>query len=150
MHCKKPSLVCNSILGSLSLSLSLSGTEMLFHLFPSLRFHLLSFQFFFYFTLFPFPLSSFPTAYGNTIIRHFKHCSADVKVQLYNSYCCSIYCCALISVYHKTVLDKLLVACNKVFKSLMGVPRDVSASALFVSLNVCNFAILRGKLVYRF
>ena len=54
----------------------------------------------------------------------FKHCSADVKVKLYNSYCCSIYCCALISVYHKTVLDKLSVACNKVFKSLMGAPRD--------------------------
>ena len=58
-------------------------------------------------------------ARGNTIvfIRHFKHCSADVKVKLYNSYCCSIYCCSLISVYHKTVLDKLSVACNKVFKS---------------------------------
>ena len=80
----------------------------------------------------------------------FKHCSADVKVKVYNSYCCSIYCCALISVYHKTVLDKLSVACNKVFKSLLGVPRDFNASALFVSLNVCNFAILTRKLVYRF
>ena len=89
-------------------------------------------------------------ARGNTIIRHFKHCSADVKVKLYNSYCCSIYCCALISVYHKTVLDKLSVACNKVFKSLMGVPRDFSVSALFVNLNVSNFAILRHKLVYSF
>ena len=89
-------------------------------------------------------------ARGNTIIRHFKHCSADVKVTLYNSYCCSIYCCALISVYHKTVLDKLSVACNKVFKSLMCVPRDFSASALFVNLNVANFAILRRKLVYSF
>ena len=32
----------------------------------------------------------------------------------------------------------------------MGVPRDFSASALFVSLNVGNFAILRLKLVYSF
>ena len=78
-------------------------------------------------------------ARGNTIIRHFKHCYADVKVKLYDSYCCSIYWWALISVYHKTVLDKLSVACNKVFKSLMGVPRDFSASALFVNLNVSNF-----------
>ena len=54
-------------------------------------------------------------ARGNTIIRHFKHCS-DVKVKFYNSYCCSIYCCALFSVYHKTVLDKLQLACNKVLK----------------------------------
>ena len=64
-------------------------------------------------------------ARGNTIIRHFKHCSEDVKVKLYNSYCCNIYCCALVSAYHKTVLDKFSVACNKVFKSLMGVPRDL-------------------------
>ena len=89
-------------------------------------------------------------ARGNTIIRHFKHCSEDVKVKLYNSYCCNIYCCALVSAYHKTVLDKFPVACNKVFKSFMGVPRDFSASALFVSLNVCNFVTLRRKLVYSF
>ena len=51
---------------------------------------------------------------------------------------------------YKTVLDKLPVAINKVFKSLMGVPREFSASALFVSLNVCNFTTLRRKLVYSF
>ena len=32
----------------------------------------------------------------------------------------------------------------------MGVPRDFRASALFVNLNVSNFAILRRKLVYSF
>ena len=32
----------------------------------------------------------------------------------------------------------------------MGVPRDFSASALFVNLNVCNFVTLRCKLVYSF
>ena len=62
----------------------------------------------------------------------------------------SIISICLSSVYHKTVLDKLSVACNKVFKSLMGVPRDFSASALLVNLNVSNFAILRRKLVYSF
>ena len=79
---------------------------------------------------------------GNAIIRHFKHCSADVKVKLYNSFCCSIYCCALISVYQLT--------CKKVSNSLMGVPRYFSASPLFVSLNVCNFAFLWCKLAYSF
>ena len=83
----------------------------------------------------------------NAIIRHFKHCSDDVEVK-YNLYCYSIYCCVFISVYHKTLLDKLPVACNKVCKSLMGVPKDFSASALFVSSNVCNFDTLRYKLVY--
>ena len=37
----------------------------------------------------------------NMIIRHFKHCSEDVTLKLYNSYCCNIYCRALVSVYHK-------------------------------------------------
>ena len=86
----------------------------------------------------------------HTYFRPFIESVIDVKVKLHNSYCCNIYCCALVSAYHKTVLDKFPVACNKVFKSLMGVPRDFSASALFVSLNVCNFVTLRCKLVYSF
>ena len=44
----------------------------------------------------------------------------------------------------------LLVACNKVFKSIVGVPRDFSAAAFFVVLNVCNFATLTCKLGYNF
>ena len=84
---------------------------------------------------------------GNVyVIRHFKHCSTDVNVKVYNSYCCNIYCCALLSVYYKTVFDKLPVSSNNVFKCLIGVPRDFSASALFVNLNVCNFGILKAGL----
>ena len=64
--------------------------------------------------------------------------------------CNIIYCCLLISVYHKSVLEEFPVTDIKVFKSLMGVPTDFSASALFVSLNVCNFATLSCKLVYSF
>ena len=47
----------------------------------------------------------------NTVIRRFKHCSADVKVKLYNSYCCSMYCCALIMIYllaHRNLLWDIL------------------------------------------
>ena len=53
-------------------------------------------------------------------------------------------------VYHKTGVHNLAVPCNKVFISLMGAPRDYGASTLFVSLNVCNFAILSHKLLYSF
>ena len=67
---------------------------------------------------------------GNLIIKNYKHCSGDVKMKLYKSHCCSIYCCALVPVCHITVLDKLPVACNNVFKSLMGVHRDFSAFCL--------------------
>ena len=54
------------------------------------------------------------------------------------------------SVYHTAILKKLSVACNKVFESLMGVARYCSASALFVSMNVSSFLVLRQKLVYSF
>ena len=59
---------------------------------------------------------------GNTLIRHLKHCSGDANVKLYNSYCCNIYSSPLVSVCHKTVLDKFPVTCNKVFKSLLEFP----------------------------
>ena len=51
---------------------------------------------------------------------------------------------------HRTVLGKLPGVYNKVFKSLMGVPREFSVSALFGNLNVCNVAIRRCKQVYTF
>ena len=89
-------------------------------------------------------------ARGNMLIRNFRHCSDDVKVKLFRTYCSSIYCCALISKYHKTVLKKLHIAFNKMFKCLMKVPSRASASALFVSHNVHNFPVLRRKLVYSF
>ena len=89
-------------------------------------------------------------ARGNMLLRNFRHCSEDVKVKLYKAYCSSIYCCALICSYHKTILTKLHVAFNKIFKSLMQVPRDHSASALFVSLGVDNFLVMRRKLVFSF
>ncbi len=89
-------------------------------------------------------------ARGNMLIRNFRHCSVDVKIKLYKTYCSSIYCCALISTYHETVLKKLHIAFNKMFKCLMNVPRRDSASTLFVNLGVDNFLVLRRKLVYSF
>ena len=87
---------------------------------------------------------------GSMLIRNFKHCSDDVKVKLYRAYCSSIYCCGLICVYHKTVIKKLHVAFNKIFKCFMNVHPRSSASSLFVSLNVANFLVLRRKLVFSF
>ena len=84
------------------------------------------------------------------LIRNFRHCSADVKVTSYKTYCSSVYCCALISTYLSETLRKLHVAFNKTFKCLMNVHRYSSASALFVSHRVDNFLVLRRKLVYSF
>lgn len=87
-------------------------------------------------------------ARGNMLIRNFKHCTENVKVMLFKTYCSSLYCCPLWSKYRKATIKKLHVACNKMFKCFMNVPRDFSASLLFVSCNVENFTVLRRKLVY--
>ena len=75
------------------------------------------------------------------IIRHFMHCSGDVKVNIVVHLYLPII---------KLFLIGFQLHSSKFFKRLMGVPRDFSASALFVSLNVCNFVTLSHKLVYSF
>jgi len=87
-------------------------------------------------------------ARGSMLIRNFIHCSTDVKVKLYQSYCSNVYCCGLISAYHKTVLNKLRVAFNKIFKRLLCKPSRSSASSLFVNMNVDNFLVRRRKLIF--
>ena len=77
-----------------------------------------------------------------------KHCSLEVKIKLYQTYCSSIYCCCLFSVFHKRVIQKLRVAFNKIFKSLLCMSRRSSASNLFVSMNVDNFLVRRRKLTF--
>ncbi len=89
-------------------------------------------------------------ARGNMLIRYFKHCTDTVKIMLFKTFCTSLYCCPLWIKYKKSTLKKLHVACNKLFKHLMNVPRDFSASMLFVNCNVRNFPCLRRKLVYSF
>ena len=87
-------------------------------------------------------------ARGGILLRNFKHCSLEVKIKLYQTYCSSIYCCGLFSVFHKRVIQKLRVAFNKIFKSLLCMSRRSSASNLFVSMNVDNFLVRRRKLTY--
>lgn len=85
---------------------------------------------------------------GNMLVKNFSHCTEEVKIALFKSFCSSIYCCPLWYNFRRCVIKKLHVACNKVFKKLMKVPCDSSASELFVRCNVDNFPALRRKLVY--
>ena len=79
---------------------------------------------------------------------NFIHCSADVKIALFKTFCSNIYCCALWYNFKNCSEKKIHVACNKVFKALMKVARDLCASTLFAVCNVRNFPVLRRKLVF--
>ena len=86
----------------------------------------------------------------NTILRKFKHCSTDVKKQLFTSYCTNFYCMPLWSVFKAGTFRKAKVAYNNVFRSLFRFDRRTSASFMFVSNNVLNFEALFRKCIFDF
>lgn len=86
----------------------------------------------------------------NTVLRKFRHCSVDVKRQLFLSYCTNFYCMPLWSDYNSCTFRKARVAYNNVFRSLFNYDRRCSASAMFVTNNVLNFESLIRKCTYDF
>lgn len=89
-------------------------------------------------------------ARSNTILRKFKHCTLEVKKQLFLSYCTNFYCSALWSNFKQVPFKKARVAYNNVFRSLFKYNRRSSASAMFVNHNVFNFDALLRKCSYDF
>ena len=87
---------------------------------------------------------------GNSLIRHFKCCTNEVKLQLFKSYCSNLYCGQLWCNYKSRSFSKIKVAYNNVFRSLMCLKRDTSISKCMIDNNVDPFVVLRRKLVYGF
>ena len=73
---------------------------------------------------------------GNHIIRTFKFCNQDVKCTIFKSFCYSLYCSSLWSVYKVATFQRLKVNYNNVMRRLMNVPPFSSASLLFGSMGV--------------
>ena len=78
-------------------------------------------------------------ARGNMLIRQFKNCTANVKAQLFKTYCSNMYCGHLWNKYTAQCFKKVKVAYNNIFRSLMGLKRDCSISHEFVTNNVHGF-----------
>ena len=89
-------------------------------------------------------------AQGNMLVRKFNMCSNDVKSYLFQTYCSPMYTAQLWWSYNKTSIKKLCVAYNNVFRMLHRLPRDCSASAMFVNNNVKNCSAIIRNLVHRF
>jgi hypothetical protein len=87
---------------------------------------------------------------GNSIIRNFKHCTDEVKLQLFKTFCSNFYCCQLWSNYKVSTYNKLRVAFNNVFRSLLKLKRDCSISAYMVNNHVNSFYGLLRKQIYGF
>ena len=78
-------------------------------------------------------------AKSNTLLRSFSHCSTDVKVTLFQSYCTALYCPFLWSDYKKSTFRKIRVAFNNAYRKIFGLPKRSSASAMYAQHNICKF-----------
>ena len=83
-------------------------------------------------------------------LRTFNYCSADVKKQLFSSYCGSLYTCHLWCNYTVRQYRQMHVAYNNVFRRLMGYHKFCSASGMFVENRIDNFDARIRRLVYGF
>ena len=89
-------------------------------------------------------------AKSNTLLRTFSHCSTDVKVTLFQSYCTALYCPFLWSDYKKSTFRKIRVAFNNAYRKIFGLPKRSSASAMYAQHNICNFETMIRKSIYGF
>ena len=87
---------------------------------------------------------------ANMLVKKFKNCSDDIKVQLFRSYCTGMYTGQLWWNYSKCVIRKLIVAYNRAFRLLMGYPRDCSASGMFANNRLPSAQAILRNLCYKF
>ena len=87
---------------------------------------------------------------SNMLLRTFSSCSYAVKLQLFMSYCGSMYTAFLWCDFTKRQYRQLEVAYNNVFRRLMGYYKYCSASGMFVENRTDGFDARVRKLVYGF
>ena len=87
---------------------------------------------------------------SNMLLRTFSSCSYAVKLQLFMSYCGSMYTAFLWCDFTKRQYQQLEVAYNNVFRRLMGYDKCCSASGMFVENTTDGFDARARKLVYGF
>ena len=61
-------------------------------------------------------------AKSNNFLRIFSHCTTDVKLVLFDSYCTSLDCPFLLTDYTKRTFSKLRVAFNNAYTKIFNLP----------------------------
>ncbi len=78
-------------------------------------------------------------AQGNMLIRKFDMCTADVKVELFKTFCTPLFTAQTWWNYRLYSIRKLNVAYNDIMRLLLHLPRYHSASQLFANIGVPAF-----------
>ena len=89
-------------------------------------------------------------AKSNKLLRTFSHCSTDVKITLFQSYCTALYCPYLWNDYKKSTFSKVRVAFNNAYRKIFGLPKRSSASTMYTNNNICNFETTLRKNTFGF
>ncbi len=84
------------------------------------------------------------------LIRKFHMCTADVKVELFRTFCTPLYAAQIWWNYRLYSIRKLNVAYNDIMRILLCLPRYHSASQLFANIGVPAFQAVLRNLVFKF
>ena len=75
---------------------------------------------------------------SNILVRKFGKCSIDCKVLMFKTFLSQVYGVSLWSSFKVSSFNKVKVAHNDIFRTLLSVPHYESASTLFALYNVNN------------
>ncbi len=89
-------------------------------------------------------------AQQNMLIRKFHMCTADVKVELFRTFCTPLYAVQIWWNYRLFSIRKLNVSYNDIMRLLLCLPRHHSASQLFANIGVPAFQAVLRNLVFKF
>jgi hypothetical protein len=87
---------------------------------------------------------------GNTIIRNFRKCTAEVKCELFRSYCSSLYCSHLWYKFTAFTLQRLHVAYKGIFRQLFNLNYDSSISLHMTLSHIDALEAILRRNVYSF
>ena len=87
---------------------------------------------------------------SNRLLRLFHHCSVDVRLALFRSYCTCFYCPFLWTHYKKSNYSKLRVAFNTVYCRILKLPSRSSASTMYAVNNIDSLEVLVRKRIFGF
>ena len=86
----------------------------------------------------------------NILSRKFSRCSPDVKCTLLKSFCSNMYCSTMWYNCTVTAMRRLRIAYNNSLRRLLGIPKHISASGMFVQLNIKSFSELLRSYIHSF
>ena len=86
-------------------------------------------------------------ARGNILIKKFRHCSKEVKVRLFTSYCSSFYGSTLWSNFRQQTYLKLNIAYKQIFRSFFHC-RRIGTSRQMLSLGIDCYPVILRKLIF--